>query len=92
MSDVQVSPSPSPSRASNRLMPHKQQWSTLIPRTRFPIKSLPILRALGQDLAPVPVPDIIVAPTQKPNEFKKKTATGTGTGTGGSRADAMEID
>ena len=87
MSDVQVSPSPSPSRASNRLMPHKQQWSTLIPRTRFPIKSLPILRALGQDLAPVPVPDIIVAPTQNPNEFKKKTA-----GTGGSRADAMEID
>jgi hypothetical protein len=58
-------------------------------RTRFPIKSLPILRALGQDLAPVPVPDIVVAPV-KPNEFKAKK-NGTG-GTGGSRADAMEID
>jgi len=57
-------------------------------RTRFPIKSLPILRALGQDLAPVPVPDIVVAPV-KPNEFKAKKI---GTGTGGSRADAMEID
>jgi hypothetical protein len=62
---------------------------SLTPRTRFPIKSLPILRALGQDLAPVPVPDIVVAPT-KPNEFKAKK-NGTG-GTGGSRADAMEID
>jgi hypothetical protein len=61
----------------------------LTPRTRFPIKSLPILRALGQDLAPVPIPDIVVAPV-KPNEFKAKKH-GTG-GTGGSRADAMEID
>jgi hypothetical protein len=58
----------------------------LMARTRFPIKSLPILRALGQDLAPVPVPDIVVAPV-KPNEFKAKK-----NGTGGSRADAMEID
>jgi len=60
----------------------------LMTRTRFPIKSLPILRALGQDLAPVPVPDIVVAPV-KPNEFKPKK---NGMGTGGSRADAMEID
>jgi hypothetical protein len=63
--------------------------SGLTTRTRFPIKSLPILRALGEDLAPVPIPDIVVAPTTKANEPKKKTAGGGG---GGSRAEPMEID
>jgi len=51
-----------------------------------------MLRALGENLTPVPIPDIVVPPTQKPHEFRAKKAAEGARGNGGSRAEAMEID
>lgn len=63
-------------------------------RTKFPVKALATLRALGENITPIPVPDIVVPPTQKRDEFRtghKKGGGGGGAGAG-SRQEPMEVD
>jgi hypothetical protein len=67
-------------------------------RTKFPIKSIPTLKAMVKDIQPVPIPNTIPPPAVKrPDPVtagKKKGGPGTAipTAPGGSMAEPMEVD